>query len=65
MIYPFIGQELPVLEFPKIKKHGYAFCGTWHSVAGSNNYRLIGITWQNTKTGKVITHQQFLQLEKE
>ena len=45
-------------ESPKIKINNWYFVGTWRK--RNDGITLIGINWQNSKTGKIITHENFL-----
>jgi len=54
---PFIGMKIKsIANSPKIELQNYCFDGTWENC--SNGYKLIGIKWQNKKTGEIITNEQ-------
>lgn len=45
---------------PRLESHGYVFCGTWKKE--NENYILISVNWQNKKTCKIISNDEFLNL---
>ena len=45
-------------ESPIIKINNWHFIGTWRK--RNDGQTLIAIYWQNSKTGKIITHENFL-----
>jgi hypothetical protein len=54
---PFIGMKIKsIVNSPKIELQNYCFAGTWKHC--SNGYELIGIKWQNKKTGEIISNEQ-------
>lgn len=60
--FPYLGMKINgVRESPSIELNGYAFCGTWYKKNCSQD-ELIGISWQNTKTGLLISDEEFKQI---
>jgi len=59
---PKIGLKIKsILDSPNVKINDHVFCGTW--LGGVNTYyELIGITWQNVKTGVCLTNEEFLNM---
>lgn len=54
---PFKGMTIKhITNSPKIEIQGYCFVGTWENCI--NGYKLIGVNWQNRKTGEVIGNEQ-------
>lgn len=58
---PYIGMTITKLsDSPRIELNNYVFCGTW--LKEKSIEKLIGITYQHTKTGKLISNELFQQI---
>jgi len=56
---PTLGMEIKsIRESPRIEYGGFVFLGTYLSEKGKTT--LIEIKWQNSKTGELITNNEFL-----
>jgi len=56
---PTLGMKINrVTESPRVEYAGFNFCGTWLTERGET--RLIAIKWQNSKTGELITNEEFI-----
>lgn len=56
---PYLGMKINrITESPRIEYCNFHFCGSWLTISGETE--LIGITWQNSKTGESISNEVFI-----
>ena len=56
---PYLGMKIKkVTDSPRIEYCNFNFCGSWLTISGETE--LIGITWQNSKTGESISNEVFI-----
>jgi hypothetical protein len=56
---PYLGIKInKVTDIPRVEYCNFHFCGSWLTISGKTE--LIDISWQNSKTGELISNEVFI-----